>query len=477
MKVIKERTMNFSNYIGDPEFVLTEKEEVYPQLNPVTMEDVTLHVPPEINKLQKAFENKDLKDLQHELKSPGRPNEKKIGKRLADFSADARKDMISKGLLKIDGNNIYVTGGQVRNFVLHHYHQIAHESTGWDLATDASPETLKLIIAQGKKSGILPEDVHVREAKDKFNNLEIVFGKHVFPLSTFPFVNYQNAPRMYLHSTKQNMTANALYYSPKEKKIYDFHGGLADIRRQQARPVGNAKKKLRENPLYPLMAVRLHAMMNRSGSEAIEDELKQEISSFDLGRDVDPNSIREEFMKGIKSALDKQKYIHILADLGLLRQVFRGLKVDPRPKVLDAKVPVVVLAQILEPNVPNFVGVREQLIQLSYPQTEANSVAFLLRLPYYGEHTAQEFQDDRLKSGISIKTIEQFIRNNGMKNEKWLKSKLLKDNFPRPVNKPTEVAPEQGQGQFQKLTNQMQSDRMNPPQTFGNRDNNESRIR
>lgn len=460
--------MSFANYFGDPEFVLSEKEEVYPQLNPVTMEDVTLHVPPEVDRLQKAFENKDLKDLQHELKSPGRPNEKKVGKRLADLSADTRKDMISKGLLKVDGNSIYVTGGQVRNYVLHHYHQIAHESNGWDLATDASPETLKLIIAQAKRSGILPEDVQIREAPGKFNNLEIVFGKQVFPLSTFPFVNYQGAPRMYLHSMKQNMTANALFYSVKEKKIYDFHGGLADLRRQVARPVGNAKKKLKENPLYPLMLVRLHAMMNRSGSEGIEDDLKQEVGSFDLGRDIDPRLIRDEFMKGLKNALDKQKYVHVLADLGLLRQIFRGLKVNPRAKVLDAKVPVVAVAQILEPNVPNFVGVREHLIQLGYPQTEANSIAFLLKLPYYGDHTAQEFQEDRLKSGVSVKTIESFARTNGLKNEKWLKSQLLGNNFPRPVEK--KVEPQQDDptaGQFQKLANQVQGNRANPPEHFG----------
>jgi tRNA nucleotidyltransferase/poly(A) polymerase len=348
----------------------------------------------------------------------------------------------------------------------HHYHQIAHESSGWDLATDASPEVLKLIIEQGKRSGILSHDVYLRETKDKFNNLEIVFGKNSYPLSTFPFVNYQNAPRMYLQSMKQNLTANALYYSVKEKKIYDFHGGLADLRRQSARPVGNVKKKLRENPLYPLILVRTHAMMNRSGIEGIEDDIKQEITSFELGRDVDPNLIREEFMKGLKSSLDKQKYVHVLADLGLLKQIFRGLKVDSRPRILDAKVPAVAIAQILEPNVPNFVGVREQLIKLSYPQTEANSVAFILKLPYYGEHTIKEFQEDRLKSGVSTKTIEQFANTNKLKNEKWLKSQMLGHNFPKPV-KEKEPTEQPQQGLFQKLANQVQSDRMNPPQNFG----------
>jgi tRNA nucleotidyltransferase/poly(A) polymerase len=468
MRQLEENTMSFSNFVGEPEFVLSEKEEVYPQIHPVTMEDVTLHVPVEVEKLQKAMENKDLKDLAHELKSPGRPNEKKVGKRLADLSAEARKDMISKGVLKVDGNNIYVTGGQVRNFVMHHYHQIAHVSTGWDLATEASPEVLKLIIEQGKKSGILPQDVHVRNAEGKFHTHEIVYNKLTFPLYAFPFVNYQNAPRMYLQTLKQNFTLNALYYSVKEKKIYDFHGGLADLRRQVVRPVGSAKKKFKENPLYPLMAVRLHAMMNRGGAESIEDDIKDEISTFDIGRDTDPRLIHDEFMLGLKSALDKQKYVQILGDLGLLKQVFRGMKVNPRAKVLDAKIPVVAVAQILEPNVPNFVGVREQLVHLGYPQTEANSVAFLLKLPYYGEHTAQEFQEDRLKSGVSVKTIEAFARTNALKNEKWLKSQLLGNNFPRPLKDKHPVAGDDNTtGQFQKLANQVQGDRANPPQHFG----------
>lgn len=449
--------MSFSNYVGETQFVLKEeKEEVFPQLNPVTMEDVTLHVPPDIDKLIKAFDNPDLKDLQHELKSPGKPNEKKVGKRLADLAPDTRADLIKKGILKVDGQELFVTGGQVRNFVLHHYHQIAHESNGWDLATEASPETIKLIILQAKRSGILPEDVNVKEVSDKFHNLEITFGKNVYPLSTFPFVNFQNAPRMYLQSMKQNITANALYYSPKEKKIYDFHGGLSDLRRQISRPIGNYKKKLRENALYPLMIVRIHAMMNRGGAESIEEELKNEIGSFELPRDTDPKLIRDEFMRGIKSSLDKQKYVHILADLGLLNQVFRGLKTNSRPKIGDIKVPAVALAQILEPNVPNFVGVQERLIQLGYPTTEANSVAFLLKLPYYNEANEQEFNHDRLKSGISLKTIEQFVRINSLKNGKWIKSQLI-SNYPRPTGKEPEPQPDNsgGSGSFLKMVNKV----------------------
>jgi tRNA nucleotidyltransferase/poly(A) polymerase len=456
--------MNFSNFIDNPKFLLREKEEVYPQQNPVTMEDVTLHVPPDITRLIKAFDNKDLKDLQHEMKSPGRPNDKKIGKRLADMSPEARKDLIGKGLLKIDGNSLFVTGGQVRNFVLHHYHQIAQSSEGWDLATDASPEALKLIIEQGKRSGILPNDIHVKEASGKFHNLEIVFGKTVYPVTTFPFVNYQDAPRMFLQSMKQNTTANALYYSPKEKKIYDFHGGLSDLNRQVTRPIGNIKKKLQENPLFPLIFVRTHAMMNRGGVEAIEADVRKEIEGFELDKNIDPNSIREEFMKGLKSSLDKQKYIHVLSDLGLLRQIFRGLKTEPRPRILDVKMPVAVIAQILEPNVPNFAGVREQLVKLAYPQTEANSVSFILKLPFYGDHNAEEFNQERLKSGVSIKTLESIIDSNGMKNSKWLKSQLLGHNFPKLIPIKPEVAPEAPQqGSFQKLSNQAQQ--------FGNHEN------
>jgi hypothetical protein len=47
--------MSFSNYVEDAEFVLTEKEDIYPQLNPVTMEDVILHMPPDIDKIDKML--------------------------------------------------------------------------------------------------------------------------------------------------------------------------------------------------------------------------------------------------------------------------------------------------------------------------------------------------------------------------------------------------------------------------------------
>jgi hypothetical protein len=216
--------------------------------------------------------------------------------------------------------------------------------------------------------------------------------------------------------------------------------------------VGNSKK-MKENPLYPLIAVRLHAMMNRDGAGSIENDLQQEIKNFSIPRDVSSNSIREEFMKGWKSALDKQKYVHILGDLGLLQQIFRGLKVNDHPKIVDTKIPAVTLAQILEPNVPNFTSVREILIKLSYQETEANNVVFLLKLPYYNEHTAKEFHQDRLKSGISVKTLQQFAQSNGMKNSRWIVEQLNKQH-PAPKF-PEEEKPEQGKGQFQKLVNRL----------------------
>ena len=60
---------------------------------------------------------------------------------------------------------------------------------------------------------------------------------------------------------RRDFTVNALYYDPQEEQILDYVGGLEDIKRQRLRFIGDARQRLREDPVRLLRAIRFQAKL------------------------------------------------------------------------------------------------------------------------------------------------------------------------------------------------------------------------
>ena len=401
---------------------LHENENLFPSVNPTVMEDVEIPLPPEIERLSQSFKLDALKDIQHELVSPGKPNRRKIGKKIAEMSFKTRQDLKKKGVLQVTGRKLFVTGGVVRDWLINHFHGIAYPADDWDLATDASPDALKLIIDAAIDAKQLPPDTKLSATNKKFGNMKLTIGQKEFEITTFPFAQYDGAPRMYLDSIRRNFSPNALYYSVEERKIYDFSSGITDIYRRQPNFIGKVKKKLKDEDslLQPLVYARLHSRMNSKGPEALEKEARSEIKKYLIPHDAPRHAIHDEFVLGIKSALHKEKYIEVLHDLGLLKQIFPGLKVDPNPHLGDLSMVPMVIAQILKPNQNNIEHTQEALKALDFPEREVHDIMFLLKLPFYSAEDEQEFRVERMHAGLSDRALEQFIKATHPHNAKWL---------------------------------------------------------
>jgi len=336
--------LNFGKYVGE---LREEAGNLFPMVHPTVMEDVDMPLPREIERFAQVFKLDELKDIQHDVITPGQPNRSKVGRKIAGMGFKTRQDLKKKGVLKITGNKLYITGGIVRDWLVNHFHGIAYPPDDWDLATDASPEALKLIVRAGIEKHLLPDSTELVETGEKFGNLHLSVNGKKYQITTFPFAQYESAPRMYLDSLRRNFSTNALYYSVDEKKIFDYHSGITDIYRKQPTFVGKAKRKMKENVLYPLMYVRMHTRINNKGPESVEEDARKEIKSFLLPHDVDRQQIHDEFVKGVRSALDKHQYMKILHDLGLLRQILPGVKVDHEQHIGDLQMFPMVVAQVL----------------------------------------------------------------------------------------------------------------------------------
>lgn len=421
-----------------------KNQNLFPTVTPTMIEDVEMVLPPEITRLVEVFKLDELKDVQHEIQSPGQPNRRKVGKKIADISHKARQDLKKKGILQVTGRKLYVVGGVVRDWLINHFHGMTYPPDDWDLATDASVEALKLIVKVGIESRKLPEDTTINVVEKKFGNVQLTISGKTYDITTFPFAGYADAPRMYLDSLRRNFNVNALYYSVEEKKIYDYHTGIADIYRRSPQFVGKAKSQLKdkEGTLYPLQYVRLHTRMNSKGSESLDRNIKAELSRFVLPLDTDRKGIYSELQKGVKQSIEKGKYFKILHDTGLLRQIFPGLKVNPDAVFGEMVMFPQIMAQLLQPNWNNLSHMSQILQNLQFSSREIHDIMFLIKLPHYVDE--QSLVSDRLHTGLTERAVEQFVKNNHMKNGEWVLA-ILK-NGKKPLNHPqTQQNPAQHQ--------------------------------
>lgn len=276
-----------------------------------------------------------------------------------------------------EGKKLYIVGGAVRD------HLKGKEPKDYDLATDAHPEEVTKILDKydiprteqvGEQFGVViakPDEEYeiatFRKDLEAGRDTEVEFAS------------------MEDDASRRDLTINALYYDIGTGDIIDYFGGIDDIRNEKVRTVGDPEERFSEDPLRVLRFIRFHSRVNPGGVESLDDSGLKAIQQFakngltdKKGRSVAPERIRDEFIKGIRTALDPQNYLKIYQDTGLLdNYVFPGLKINlnfPEP----TKNYILAIAQMLKDNDPEIVG--KKLNELKYSNSEVNNIVYLLKL-------------------------------------------------------------------------------------------------
>ncbi len=153
----------------------------------------------------------------------------------------------------------FVVGGAVRDLLL------GGRPKDYDVATNATPEEVRALFRRSRVIGRRFRIVHVmcgpeivevstfRGASSTEEGDGIVADEHGRILRDNVFGSQEQ------DATRRDFSINALFYDPATQEIWDYHDGVADLRRRRLRMIGEPEVRYREDPVRMLRAVRLAA--------------------------------------------------------------------------------------------------------------------------------------------------------------------------------------------------------------------------
>ena len=168
----------------------------------------------------------------------------------------------------------WLAGGAVRDFLLGHV-----QVYDFDLVTDAHTENLKKIF---------PEAILVGE---QFGVLKIPIAPGVvFDLATFrEESDYQDGRRPSqvaastppLDAERRDFTLNALFWDDENKTVWDYVGGVADLKIGRLKCVGRPEIRFAEDYLRLIRLVRFQAQLRLPIDSLTENVAKSMLSQID----------------------------------------------------------------------------------------------------------------------------------------------------------------------------------------------------
>lgn len=318
------------------------------------------------------------------------------------FKMDLPADLLNlASAFKTSGHQLYVVGGSVRDALM------GKEPKDYDVATDAVPDRVIDIV------NTLP-DHKVIEVGKSFGVIMVVTPDGgEYEIATFrEDIGKGRRPDAVAFTSidkdvmRRDLTINALFYDIDSEEIVDYVGGISDIERNVVKAVGSAKERFDEDKLRILRALRF---AGRMGSD-LDQETSDAIENDNSLSGVSPERIRDEFLKGIKSAKSVSGFLALVSKYDLFDQIFPGLRVSTNRAITSRNVNVV-LALLLDDNDPQVVSKR--LNALKYNVTEASHVSFLLRLRDLDVNTAYRLRKLATSSHISDDDMIEYAHARG----------------------------------------------------------------
>jgi poly(A) polymerase len=216
------------------------------------------------------------------------------------------------------GFQAFLVGGSVRDALL------GLHPKDFDIATDAHPEEVKALFGNCRLIGRRFRLAHVR------------FGREVIEVATFraastleddPDVAHDLEGRILRDNVygkmeddvwRRDFTCNALYYNIADFSIWDYVGGVEDIRNKRLVLIGDPGKRLREDPVRMLRAVRFAAKLDFHIDASVASAIAERRS---LLRNVPPARLFDEFLKLFQSGY-AGKTFDLLREHKLFQELF-----------------------------------------------------------------------------------------------------------------------------------------------------------
>jgi len=210
--------------------------------------------------------------------------------------------------LREAGHEAYFVGGCVRDVVL------GRQPGDYDIVTSARPEAVQQLFPVTIPVGV------------SFGVVLVVAGGRSHEVATCRteagYADGRRPTQVSFASVKEDVrrrdfTVNGLLMDPDTRRILDYVGGLADIRRRIIRTIGPPEQRFAEDHLRMLRAVRFTANLGFELEPATFDAVRDHAPL--IGR-ISAERIREEMTKLLKRH-GAARGLMLLRDTGLLREI------------------------------------------------------------------------------------------------------------------------------------------------------------
>jgi len=198
----------------------------------------------------------------------------------------------------------FFVGGMVRDLLLD------RPILDIDIATEAKPNE---IINTLKENKITFDNSHI-----SFGNIIAIKSRQKIEITTlrqdlesssrYPKIKFIKSAKA--DSQRRDFTINALYLSLKKQKIFDFNKGLKDLEKKTVRFIGYPLKRIGQDPLRILRAIRFCLALNFKIEKNSWLAIKNNFSEINS---LSQNRIFGE-VKKIHTSRQKKLFLNILKD-------------------------------------------------------------------------------------------------------------------------------------------------------------------
>jgi poly(A) polymerase len=260
--------------------------------------------------------------VEHDLTKSGqsRPDTPEIIPRAAHcVSRKEISDSALKVLYRLNkaGYQAFLVGGCVRDAL------IGLHPKDFDVATNATPEEVRALFGNCRLIGRRFRLAHVR------------FGREIIEVATFraaPIskdddVEHDDEGRILRDNVygtieedvwRRDFTCNALYYNIADFSIWDYAGGARDVENRRLVLIGDPDKRLREDPVRMLRAVRFAAKLDFTIDESVVEALHANVG---LLPNVPAARLFDEFLKLFQAGRAERTF-ELLWQYGLFDELF-----------------------------------------------------------------------------------------------------------------------------------------------------------
>jgi len=216
-------------------------------------------------------------------------------------------------VLEENGFEAYLVGGAVRDLLF------GIKPKDFDVVTNATPDQIHHLFKRSRLIG------------RRFKLVHVIYGREVIEVSTYRS-QQKEIPQadgsivkddnhygtIEEDAVRRDFTINAMFYSPSNHKLVDFHDGLDDLNRGIIRIIGNAEQRYQEDPIRILRAFRVCAKLNMALNETSRAPIKKLVP---LLHDIPHSRLFDEVIKFFLTGHALNSY-RVMQDENIYSQFF-----------------------------------------------------------------------------------------------------------------------------------------------------------